>query len=101
LSVGVCADTGSDVFDCTEHSHCTGDKMCAGDGKCVPGIWKVSNSLGQDISFRTYSQECQTGNSANTWGTSVAENVPDILKSSGLCSFRSWYENRKMANVNQ
>jgi hypothetical protein len=38
---------------------------------------------------------------ASTWGTSVAENVPDILKSSGLCSFRSWYENRKMAEANQ
>jgi hypothetical protein len=101
VSVGVCANTGSGVFDCTEHSHCTGDMMCAGDGKCVPGVWKVSNTLGQDVSFRTHSQQCLTGNAASTWGTSVAENVPDILKSSGLCSFRAWYENRKMATVNQ
>jgi hypothetical protein len=101
VSVGVCANTKSEVFDCAEHSHCTGDTMCAGDGKCVAGVWKVSNTLGQDISFRTHSQQCPTGNPASTWGTSVAELVPDILKSSGLCSFRAWYENRKMASENQ
>ena len=99
--VGVCAKKAPNVFECTEHSHCLNDKMCAGDGKCVDGVWKVTNSLGQDISFRTHSQICKTGVQADTWGTSVAENVPDILRSSGMCSFRSWYENRKMAEANQ
>lgn len=101
-TVGVCAKTAAGVFECTEHSHCQGDQMCAGDGKCVNGYWKVTNSLlQQNISFRTHSQLCSTGIATSTWGTSVAENVPDILRSSGLCSFRSWYENRKMAEANQ
>jgi hypothetical protein len=71
--------------------------MCAGDGRCVDGVWKVTNKMEGKVSFRSHSQQCGTGTSLNTWGTSMAENVPDILKSSGLCSFRSWYENRKMA----
>jgi hypothetical protein len=57
--------------------------------------------MGDDISFRTHSQVCPTGDAVDPWGTSVAENVPDILRSSGMCSFRSWYENRKMAETNQ
>ena len=99
-SVGVCSKSGNGIFDCIEHSHCTNNKMCAGDGRCVDGVWKVANKIGKGVSFRTHSQQCGTGTSLNTWGTSVAENVPDILKSSGLCSFRSWYENRKMAEAN-
>ena len=99
-TTGVCAKSGNKIFDCIEHSHCTNNQMCAGDGKCVDGIWKIHNKLGQDISFRTHSQQCSTGNPLITWGTSSAENVPDILRSSGLCSFRSWYENRKMAEAN-
>ena len=99
--VGVCAKQATNVFDCTEHSHCPDDKLCAGDGKCVDGVWKVTNHLGDDISFRTHSQVCPTGDAVDPWGTSVAENVPDILRSSGMCSFRSWYENRKMAETNR
>jgi len=99
--VGVCAKQSTNVFDCTEHSQCPDDKMCAGDGKCVEGVWKITNSFGDDVSFRTHSQKCLTGDAVDPWGTSVAENVPDILRSSGVCSFRSWYENRKMAEANQ
>ena len=74
--------------------------MCAGDGLCVTGVWQIYNEMPSPISFRTYSQNCPTGVPLDTWGTSIAETVPDILNASGLCSYRSWFENRRMATRN-
>ena len=99
---GVCGKKVVGSFECAIHSHCTGDTLCSGDGLCVDGLWVVKNSLAdQTISFRTHSQTCPTADVLDTWGTSTAEAVPDILNASGLCSYRSWYENKKMAERNQ
>ena len=97
---GVCGKKQTGKFMCTNHAQCNDDQMCAGDGICVSGVWQVENDISMPISFRTYSQNCLTGVSLDTWGTSIAENVPDILTSSGLCSYRSWFENRRMASRN-
>ena len=97
---GVCGLVRPGKFECTSHAQCNNDHLCAGDGLCVDGVWQISNELPQDISFRTYSQNCPTGTPLDTWGTSIAETIPDILNASGLCSYRSWFENRRMASRN-
>ena len=98
---GVCGKLQTGLFECTAHIQCPNDQMCAGDGKCVDGIWQVRNNMDEPISFRTFSQECGTGTPLDTWGTSAAEGVQDILSASGLCSYRSWFENRRMAQRNE
>ena len=101
-TTGVCGKMAAGSFQCAIHSHCSAtDQLCSGDGLCVDGVWLVKNSLDRSVSFRTHSQTCPTGDSLDTWGTSTAELVPDILNASGLCSYRSWYENKKMAERNQ
>ena len=97
---GVCGNIQDKQFECTAHAQCTGDRMCAGDGVCVEGVWHVRNDAPEPVAFRTYSQDCSTGNTLDTWGTSAAEIVPDILNASGMCSYRSWFENRRMAQRN-
>lgn len=97
---GICAAIQSGVFECTSHAQCGNDKLCAGDGLCVDGVWQIQNTLQEPVSFRSYSQNCPTGNALDTWGTSIAEDVPDILNASGTCSYRAWFENRRMAARN-
>jgi len=97
---GVCGKKQTGKFECTNHIQCENDRLCAGDGVCVDGVWQIANELPTPISFRTYAQKCATGTPLDTWGTSVAEQIPDILSSSGLCSYRSWFENRRMADRN-
>ena len=100
-SVGVCGTIQQGAFECACHAHCNDDKMCAGDGLCVDGVWQILNDLPDTpVSFRTYSESCGTGNILDTLGTSIAELLPDILNSSGLCSYRAWFENRRMASRN-
>ena len=100
-TTGVCGKMTPGGFECAIHSHCSGDMLCTGNGLCVDGVWVVKNSLAdKSVSFRSYSQTCPTGDPLDTWGTSTMENIPDILNASGLCSYRSWYENRKMAERN-
>jgi len=99
---GVCGYLQPGKFACTSHAQCSGDLMCAGDGLCVQGVWQVTNSLQQQaVSFRSYTPSCRTGVPLDTWGTSIAETLPDVLNASGLCSYRSWFENRRMASRNQ
>jgi hypothetical protein len=97
---GVCGKLQAGLFECTTHNQCPNDQMCAGDGRCVHGVWQIRNNMDEPISFRTFSQECSTGTPLDTWGTSAAEGVQDILNASGLCSYRSWFENRRMAQRN-
>ena len=99
-SAGVCAYLQAGKFECTSHAQCPDDLMCAGDGLCVPGVWQIKNSVPAAVSFRSHSQVCKTGSAIDTWGTSVAETLPDILNASGLCSYRSWFENKRMADKN-
>ena len=99
-TTGVCGVTKDKSFECTAHVQCPEDRMCAGDGVCVDGVWQVRNNMPEAIAFRTFSEECTTGVPLDTWGTSVAESVPDILNASGLCSYRSWFENRRMSQRN-
>ena len=97
---GVCSKVQPGLFECTSHAQCNNDMLCAGDGLCVNGAWQINNEMPTDVSFRTYSQNCPTGTPLDTWGTSIAETVPDILNASGLCSYRAWFENRRMATRN-
>ena len=98
--LGVCGRLQAGLFECTAHAQCPNDQMCAGDGRCVDGVWQIRNNMDEPISFRAFSQECGTGTPLDTWGTSAAEGVQDILNASGLCSYRAWFENRRMAQRN-
>ncbi len=61
--------------------------------------WHIQNDMLEPV-FRIYSQDCVTSVGLDTLGTSVAEGVPDILNASGLCSYRSWFEKKGMAQMN-
>ena len=97
LSAANSLETGK--FECTSHAQWGNDMMCAGDGICVHWVWQVHN-MPQPISFRTYSQNCPTGTLLDRLGTSIAENIPDILSTLGLCLYWVWFENRRMATHN-
>ena len=95
---GVCATLRSGT--CLVHAHCPSpEHMCAGDGKCVQPVMEITNDASNDaISFSTYSSNCSqsTSVSLDTWGTSKEETIQDILQSSGMCSYWSWYEHRQL-----
>ena len=99
-TMGVCGQMQAGGFECAIHSQCPADRLCAGDGLCVEGILQVRNAIKTPVSFRAHSQRCTSGDPLDTWGTSTTETIPDILNASGLCSFRSWYENTRMAQRN-
>ncbi len=94
-SGGVCAVLRPGVMECLAHAHCDGQRMCAGDALCTQGLLEVSNPDAAPVSVRTFSSNC-SGASLDTWGLSKEEVVPDVLRSSGMCSWRSWYEHRAM-----
>ena len=91
-SYGVCVVVQTGKFECAQHKHCSGGLMCSGEGLCVKGIMQVSNDFEDSITTRVFSDKCS---GQDTWGTSKEEMIPDILRSSGLCSYRSWYEHRQ------
>jgi hypothetical protein len=93
---GICAKMQTGTFECAQHQHCT-EKLCAGDGVCVQGVLEVHNDAAFDMSARVYAERCTAGaNADDTWGMSKEDTVPDILSSSGMCSYRSWFEHRRL-----
>ena len=85
------------VFECLVHAHCGSGLMCAGDGRCTQGVMEVINELDETVSFRTYgSRNCSGGLGVDTWGVSKEQLIPDLLNASGMCSYRSWYEQRQV-----
>jgi len=93
---GICAKLQDGKFQCAQHQHCTG-KLCAGDGLCVQGVLEVFNNASFDISARVLAEQCASGaNKDDMWGMSKEDTVPDILNASGLCSYRSWFEHRRL-----
>ena len=101
-SGGVCAVLKGGVMECLAHAHCQSQGlMCAGDALCTQGVLEVTNPDASPVSVRTFSSNCSASNSnsiqqLSTWGLSKEEVVPDVLRSSGMCSWRSWYEHRAM-----
>lgn len=96
LSYGICVVLQTGVFECAQHKHCSGGLMCSGEGLCVKGMMQVLNNFTDDVTVRTFSDQCV---GQDTWGTSKEEIVPDILHSSGMCSYRSWYEHRQVSGT--
>jgi len=90
---GVCARLQAGVFECAQHQHCTG-QLCAGDGRCVQGVLEIHNNATFDISVSVFSDHCPAP--VDMWGVSKHDTVPDLLSSSGMCSYRSWFEHRRM-----
>jgi hypothetical protein len=90
---GVCARLQAGVFECAQHQHCTG-QLCAGDGRCVQGVLEIHNNASFDISARVFSDQCAAP--VDMWGVSKHDTVPDLLTSSGMCSYRSWFEHRRL-----
>ena len=67
--------------------------------RCVESVLQVENELNQSIEFELYAKECsstsQTRNpvrSYDTYGGSPWENIPDILRMYGMCSYHDWFE---------
>lgn len=85
-SGGVCARLQAGTFECAQHQHCT-EKLCAGDGKCVQPVLELHNNASNDIVARIFTDQCRHA-AADPWGTSKEDIVPDILQSSGMCSYR-------------
>ena len=93
---GICAVMQNGTFECAQHQHCT-EALCAGDGKCVQGVLEIFNNATFDISTRILSDQCASGAfEVDTWGMSKEDVVPDILNASGMCSYRSWFEHRRL-----
>ena len=92
-TTGVCVVLEATKYECAQHKHCASGKMCAGEGVCVNAIMQLTNNMTTNITTRVFSDGCQ---GIDPWGVSKEEIVPDILQSSGLCSFRSWYEHRNL-----
>jgi len=95
---GICAKMQPGTFECAQHQHCT-EKMCAGDGLCVQPVLEIHNNASMDIVSRVLTNACQH-EATDLWGTSKEELVPDVLESSGMCSYRSWFEHRGLKNCN-
>lgn len=100
---GVCAvrEQGGAKFECVNHAGCGGDLMCSGDGQCVlPVITYRNNLVDTEIEAQVFASSCESFDNYVTahdmWGSSVQEDVPDLLQSSGMCSYRSWFEHRSL-----
>jgi hypothetical protein len=83
---GVCAKLQAGTFECAQHQHCT-EKLCAGDGKCVQPVLELHNNASFDIVARIFTDQCKH-TAVDPWGTSKEDIVPDLLESSGMCSYR-------------
>lgn len=91
---GICALLQPETFECAQHQHCI-ETMCAGDGRCVQPVLELHNNASFDIVARVFSDQC-ADTYVDTWGTSKGDNVPDILNASGMCSYRSWFEQQQL-----
>ena len=67
--------------------------------RCVEAVLQVENELNQSIEFELYAKECsstsQTRNPVrnyDTYGGSPWENIPDVLRMYGMCSYHDWFE---------
>ena len=92
-TTGICARLQTGVFECAQHQHCTA-KLCAGDGRCVQGILEINNNATYNISASVFSDQCV--DPVDMWGVSKHDTIPDLLSSSGMCSYRSWFEHRRL-----
>jgi hypothetical protein len=95
---GVCMvyDVG-DHTGCVKHLDCANpDQMCSGDGICVDPVIAFHNTLSSEIAVQVYSTSCKAGERNETYGHSPWEQVPDILRSHGMCSHRKWFEYREL-----
>jgi hypothetical protein len=75
--------------------------MCSGDGVCTDPVLQVENDLGrgEDVEFELYAQSCTSVSGTqfpvrdyDTFGASPWENIPDVLRMYGMCSYRDWFE---------
>ena len=60
---------------------------------------QVENELNQSVEFELYAKECSSTSQArnpvrsyDTYGGSPWENIPDILRMYGMCSYHDWFE---------
>ena len=68
-------------------------------GRCVESILQVENELESPVEFELYAKECssnsQTQSPVRTYdmfGGSPWENIPDLLRMYGMCSYHDWFE---------
>jgi len=94
-NVGICSKPEVGMHDCAQHQHCPSDKMCSGVGRCVTPVMEISNNRDEEVTIRVFSDHC-ANNPFDTWGTSKEELLPDVMSSSGMCSYRSWFEQRNL-----
>lgn len=97
---GICVADMKQSPSCYSHGDCLAtDQMCSGDGRCVDPILQVENHLDESIEFEMYAQNCSSVSQSrypvreyDTYGASSWENIPDILRMYGMCSYHDWFE---------
>lgn len=97
---GVCAvrQQRGQTFECIRHSDCAGEQMCAGTGHCVTPVIEYDNRLSVGIEAHVFAQSCESRFLAqqDMWGASPFEEVPDLLRAAGMCSYRESFEHRDL-----
>ena len=85
-------------FECASHANCqsvSSSKLCSGFGMCVEPWMQYDNQHNVPIKAQTMSRDC-SGEQFSTWGTSDWETVSNILRDSGMCSYRNWFDTSQL-----
>ena len=92
---GVCVMDMKQFPSCYAHRDCRNtSQMCSGDGKCVDMTLQVENELDASVEFELYAKDCSAAKSReyDTYGASAWENIPDVMRMYGMCSYHDWFE---------
>jgi hypothetical protein len=68
-------------------------------------VLQIENELNTSVEFELYAKECSSTSQArnpvrsyDTYGGSPWENIPDILRMYGMCSYHDWFEYLEFVN---
>ncbi|KAJ1464956.1 hypothetical protein T484DRAFT_1757725, partial [Baffinella frigidus] len=95
----------SNAVQCTAHSHCAAppinrpDHLCSGEGRCVLPVLEVLNEFeGGSVDLSWYAKSCDSAvmDKVDMYGKSSWGRITGLLEAHGLCSYRNWYEYRRV-----
>ena len=93
------------MMQCSSHDDCsraTGldqpDLLCSGEGRCVHPVIEVQNDFGADVDLSWHAKSCDAASmdSVDMYGKSPWGRITGLFEAHGLCSYRSWYEYRRV-----
>jgi hypothetical protein len=98
---GVChvvsdSESPESFIECTAHHHCDEELLCSGEGRCVMPLVELANLGEDDVEFSMFSDSCDesTTQKVDMRGKSPWGRIHSLLRTYGLCSYRSWYNYR-------